>query len=220
MGIEPTNEWLETMNRFRAHWSAVNAALSPAELTLNGGYTLAGGFEPDIQEVDNRREAVQDQLNVLSIARADRNILRTALGQRLRQFRSAVNAFLPGSTYLISIPYQPLAGASAGVWKEATDEVAHLWDTINGNVPPVAGFVPPLLLAGGYARADFVADADELSGFYRQVSNATQVMRLTRVDRNRAFLGPRSRMIQYRLAVQGSFPAGHELLLTLPPLGS
>ena len=87
---------------------------------------------------------------------------------------------------------------------------------IDANSPPVAGYVPPLLLAGGYGRAQFVADADDLAGSYEIVSDRTQELQLARALRDETFEGPRARMVQYRMAVIGTFAEGNSLLATLP----
>lgn len=194
----------------------MNTELAPGELTLSGGYTLNGGFVPDRQAVADAIKAVVVATNMLSMARSDRDILRDAIGLRFKQFRAALHAFLPGSNYLESIPSKPYPASSAGEWQQATDRLANLWGRIDANSPPVAGFVPPLLLAGGYGRAQFVADADELVSSYEEVSRRTMELQLARALRDETFEGPRARMVQYRMAVLGTFAEGHELIATLP----
>lgn len=216
MAILTIGERLQAMDEFIAHWTALNAALAPSELALSGGYTLAGGFVPDREAVRQSQADVIARENALSIARAVRDELRGALSGRFKQFRAAVHAFLPESNYLVSIPKKPLPAASAWEWREACTEVATLWERIDANVPPVAGFVPPLLLAGGYARAQFAADADALQDAYENVADRTTDLRLAKALREEVYEGPRARMVQYRLAVLGTLEGGNALLATLP----
>ena len=216
MPVLTIGERLAAMDEFIAHWTAVNAALAPSELTLSGGYTLAGGFVPDRAAVRQSQADVIARENALSIARAVRDELRGRLSGRFKQFRAAVNAFLPETTYLVSIPQKPLPAASAGEWREACTEVVNLWARIDANVPPVAGFVPPLVLAGGYARAQFEADADEMLDAYEDVADRTMDLRLGKALREEIYDGPRARMVQYRLAVLGTIGEPNALLKTLP----
>src|SRR5688500_4971222 len=119
MAVLAIGEWLSIMDTFRTHWTAVNSELAPGELTLSGGYTLNGGFVPDRQAVADTINAVVVASNMLSVASADRDILRDAIGLRFKQFRAALHAFLPGSTYLESIPAKPYPASSAGEWQQA-----------------------------------------------------------------------------------------------------
>ena len=75
MPISGVGSWLPTIDEFIAHWTEVNVALAPAELTLSGGYPVGdGGLSTDRESVDAAIEAVQDQLNLLSISRANRDL--------------------------------------------------------------------------------------------------------------------------------------------------
>ncbi|MEO7453207.1 MAG: hypothetical protein ABIV13_00410 [Fimbriimonadales bacterium] len=216
MAVLTHGERLQTMDTFISHWNAVNLALAPGELALNGPYTLACGFVPHRAAVSDSMEEVVERENLWSVARSDRDRLRGRISARFSQFRAAVTALLPGSTYLVSIPKKPYPASSAGEWSDACTRVASLWALIDANTPPVAGFVPPLTLAGGYARAQFVADADELRDAYETVRERAMDLRMARALREEIYAAPKARMVHYRLAVLGSFAAGNELVLTLP----
>jgi hypothetical protein len=221
MPITGVGSWLPTIDEFMAHWAEVNTALAPAELTLSGGYTLTGdgnGLTDDRVLVDDAIEAVQDQLNLLSNARGVRDLARVAMNPRFVQFRNAIGAFLPNSQYEQSIPATPQFETSPGDWRDAMDDMDHLWGVVNTNTPPVPGFTPPLLLAGGYARATFTTDATALNTAFTSVSTLAQDADQSRAHRDSVFAPVYERLKQYRLAVAAMFGEEDELLATLPAL--
>jgi hypothetical protein len=221
MPITGVGSWLPTIDEFLAHWADVNAALAPSELLLSDGYPREGdgvGLVFDRDEVDAAIEAVQDQLNLLSNARGTRDLARVALNPRFVQFRNAINAYLHNSQYLQSIPATPQFETSPGDWRDAMDDMDHLWGVINTNTPAVPGFTPPLLLAGGYARATFTTDAAALNTAFVSVSTLDQDAQQSRSHRDAVFAPVYERLKQYRLAVQATFGPEHELIATLPAL--
>jgi hypothetical protein len=223
MPITGVGSWLPTIDEFIAHWTAVNAFLAPGELSLTGPYDLTNlGGNPNLTDdrivVDDAIEAVQDELNLLSTARADRDIARVALNPRFVQFRAMVNGVLPGSRYLTSMPATPQINDSPGDWHDAIDDMSHLWAEINANVPPFPGFAPPLLLAGGYAVATFNTESNALKGFFTDVTTHAQDAEQARKHRDIVFAPVYERLKQYRDTVQGMFGSEDELYQTLPAL--
>lgn len=223
MPISGVGSWLPTVDEFIAHWTAVNAHLAPDELSLTGPYDLtSGGGNPNLTDdrgdVDDAIEAVQDQLNLLSTARADRDIARVALNPRFVQFRNLVNGMLPGSRYLTSMPTAPQMNDSPGDWHDGIDDLSNLWAMVNTNVPPYTGFTPPLLLSGGYAIATFNTEGDALKLIFTEVSEQAQNTQQARTHRDVVFAPVYERLKQYRDIVQGMFGPEDELFLTLPAL--
>jgi len=129
-----------------------------------------------------------------------------------------VRGQLPGSLYLHSIPRTPLFASSPGVWRDAMDDMANLWATINTNTPAVPGFTPPLKLSGAYLQATFATDAAALSTAFTAVSNADIGLKNSREARDIAFAPVYQRMKQYRLAVAAALPPGHPLASSIPAL--
>lgn len=214
-------KWLTTIDKFLAHWAAANAALSPGELTLSGGYSRSGAPNSLVNDRDvvaAAMEAVQVQTNLLTVAQSARDIARVPLGRRFIQFSSAINAFLPGSRYLQSVPITPQLDQSPGAWHEAMDNLSNLWDAVDANTPPVPGFTPPLVLAGGYDLAAFSADSEALNLSFSSVSTFEQEAEQARAVRNAAFAAVYERLKQYRLVVQALFFKHDEVYKTLPLL--
>nr|MDP9179388.1 hypothetical protein [Gemmatimonadota bacterium] len=223
MPISGVGSWLPTIDEFIAHWTAVNAALAPGALTLSDGYELPnGGGNPNITDdraaVDDAIGDVQSQLNLLSNARGVRDLARVALNPRFLQFRNAIGAYLHNSQYLQSIPPTPQFDQSPGDWRDAMDDMVHLWGVINTNTPAIPGFTPPLLLAAGYTLATFTTDAAALNTAFITVSSLDQDAQQSREHRDAVFAPVYERLRQYRLAVQATFGPEHELIATLPAL--
>jgi hypothetical protein len=217
MPIAGVNTWLPTIDEFVTHWTAVNAFLAPGAFTLSGGYALTS-LQTDRTAVDTAISNVEGLNNLLNTARGDRDIRRAAMLPRLVQFNSAVRGQLPGSRYIKSLSKLPNLGSSPGVWRRAMDDVQNLWTTINANSPPVAGFTPPLVLAGNYAILAFTADNTALDASFTAVEGAEQNDQQGRAQRDAVFAPVYERLRQYRLAILAALPTGNPLLETVPRL--
>lgn len=217
MPITGVASWLPVIDEFLQHWLDVDAALAPGALTLSGGYDRAD-LVTDRASVAAAITAVQTRLNTEQTARGDRDVKRAGVQPRFIQFRAGVNAQLPGSRYLPAIPIAPQFKEPAGTWRDRMDDMQSLWTTINVNNPPVAGFTPPLLLAGGYTVLGFTADAAALNTAFTALSSAEQATQLSREQRDAVFAPVYNRLKQYRQAVTATFPAGNPLLDSLPKL--
>ena len=216
MPITGVGSWLPTIDEFIAHWTAVDAALG-SNFALIGNYKLTGltadraTLATAITDTTNKENTRQD-------AMGDRDVKRAAIKPRIVQFGPTVRGQLPGSLYIRSIPKTPGFDRSPGVWREAMDDMANLWATINTNTPPVTGFTPPLKLSGGYAQATFVTDAAALSAAFTALTNADQNLRNSRSARDAVFAPIYQRLKQYRLAVAAALPVGSPLIASIPAL--
>jgi hypothetical protein len=213
MAISSIGSYLGTMDEFIDHWTAVNAAVSPAELLLAGGYALTD-FSTDRDAIETALTAVQSADNSRQIAAGNRDLKKAALRMRLAQYRAAVTGILAGTAYSKSPPKLPKFTATPGVFRDALDDMANGWNHVNTDT--IDGFTPPLLLAGGYALATFNTDLVDLRAAFLASTNADDDDRLTRDSRN-VLLGPaKARMVQYRQAVKSILPSGSALLLNIP----
>ncbi len=217
MPITSVGSWLPTIDEFLQHWSDVNAALAPSALTLLGGYARAT-LVTDRAAVETAITDVQTKDNTAQVARGDRDVRRANVKPRFVQFRAAVTGQLPNTKYIPAIPKAPGFTQSPGIWRDALDDMANLWTTINTNNPPVSGFTPPLTLAGGYTILLFTGESGNLKNAFVAVGNAEQGAQMARENRDAVFAPVYQRLKQYRLAVQGIFPAGSALLDSLPSL--
>ncbi|MBS1715877.1 MAG: hypothetical protein JST30_16235 [Armatimonadetes bacterium] len=217
MPITSIGSWLPTIDEFLQHWTDVNAALSPGELTLLGTYNRAS-LVADRALVESAVTDVQQKDNTTQIARGDRDVKRAGVRPRFLQFRAAVNGQLPGTKYIPALPRTPQYGDAPGKWRDAMDDMSNLWTTINTNNPPVIGFTPPLKLAGGYVVLVFIQDVTAMKAAFTTLANAEQVAQLSREARDQVFAPVFQRLKQYRQAVAGAFPASHQLVQSLPRL--
>jgi len=217
MPITGVGSWLPTIDEFIAHWTAVNVVIGGTGFQLSGGYKVTD-LTADRATVAAAITDVQTKENTRQNAAGDRDVKRAAIRPRILQFGPTVRGQLPGSLYVHSIPRTPLFQASPGVWRDAMDDMANLWATINTNIPAVPGFTPPLKLSGAYLQATFATEATALSTAFTAVSNADIGLRNSREARNIAFAPVYQRMKQYRLAVAAALPPGHPLASSIPAL--
>ena len=207
------SSYLPTTDEFRAHWTNVNAALAPSALTLLGPYALA--------DLTTHRGELSDAItdlvagnNVLEGHRQDRDDAKPLIRERMRQLGAAIRGLLAGATQIGHIPELVELSASQGKWIVAMRDHINLWTDVNANPP--AGFVGPLLLFGGYTVANFTTDCTALEDSLEGVTLAEQNVDDFLRARDSIYQEIRDRLILYRQAVEGSFPADHALVLSLP----
>lgn len=215
MAISSIGSYPPTLEQFIAHWTEVNAAISPSAFTLTGGYGLAD-FTADRDALVATFTPIIAADNVRQGAAADRDSRKAALRPRMFQFRGAVIGMLAGSKYVNMQPVMPIPRAAESKFLRPFDDMADVWNSINTDTIP--GFTGPLLLAGGYALADFNADLAALRAAYIAATDAENGSRSARATRNVLLKPLRARMVQYRQAVKAALPMGSPLLLTIPAL--
>lgn len=212
MPLSSVVSYLSTMDEFITHWLDWNAQTS-ANNTLPGGFKAA-----DLQTMrDNLQTAitaVETPRNQLQAAGAARDLKKGPLIERLRQMKGRVLGELAGTTYASMLPHMPNFTAGEGVFLRAMDDMQSLWVQIN-SAPP-AGFTAPLKLVGNYTAANHAADIASLRASYTAYNTALQTVELKLGARNEMLPPIKFRLVQYRQVIQGSFPAGHNLILSLP----
>lgn len=207
--------YLQTLDRFLAHWEAVDAELAPAQLTLIPAYTRAS-LQSARDELATLMAKVVEEENDQEGLTGERNIRRKALRARMVQFRKVVRGLMPDSSYAKIVPETPLVDSSLNVWLGALDGFSGLWEMIEADPPP--GVPVPFLIAGGYGLADFNADADALRSVYTGLVGEENDMVGALAERDRVWSATRSRLVQYRAVVSGSFELSHPLVRSLPRL--
>lgn len=213
MAISSIASYLPTMQEFIDHWTAVNASISPTVLTLLGGYAVAD-FTADRDAIDAAITAIEPADNARQFAAAQRDLQKGVVRPRIFQFRATVLGQLAGTAYAKTLPTMPNFSANQGAHLKVLDDVANGWANINAATIP--GFTGPLLLAGGYAVADFTADVAEMRARFIASTVADDNDRLARSQRNVLLKPAKARMVQYRQAVKGILPPGDPLLNTIP----
>jgi hypothetical protein len=216
MPIKSFTTYLSTTQEFITHWEAVNADLGAGgPLVLTGPYAVAD-LTASRTALQAKITAIEATDNAAQIAANDRDNKKEALRERVRQFRAAVQGFIPDSQYLQAMPLQP--GAKYSPWDvmKALDDMARLWATINATPP--TGFTPPLKLQCGYLIAEFNVEVTAMRAAYAAVESSGQNALIAREIRNQG-MGPlRTRLVQYRLAVMANYTKGHAMIESLPKL--
>jgi hypothetical protein len=210
----PIFTFVPKVNDFIAHWTSVNAALGSA-LTLPGGYVLAS-LTADRDSLNTLYTAVVTTDNTQQVAAGDRDTRRASQREKMRQFRMAVQGQLAGSTYVNALPTLFRKDAKEGDVLAALRDIANIWSLIN--TTPPAGFTAPLLLNGPFTMANFNTALSQLVTAYATYASASEGSTLARENRNALINPVIARLVQYRLAVQGAFPAGNALIASLPAL--
>lgn len=207
------SSYLPTIDEFRAHWTNVNLALAPNPLVLLGPYALAD-LDSDRDDLSDAITALVAGTNVLEGFRQDRDNLKPDVQERMRQLGQKIRGILAGSTQEGHIADLIDLNASQGKWLVAMRDAIDNWTQVNADPP--AGFVGPLTLFGGYTLANFTADCTALETALQGVTQNEQFEEDLRKERDRIYLEVRDHLVTYRDAVEGSFPANHPLILSLP----
>ena len=215
MTLHELNQIIPTLNGFIAHWGLVNAALGASPVVLTGNYNLAS-LTADRDNLNALQTAVVGAENGRQAAAADRDFRKIALRERVRQFRGSVVGRFGGSIYITILPKLPTPGVKQQDFLRALDDTVTLWTRFNTSPPP--GFAGPLLLTGSYALATFVADVAALRTAFANITSTAEAATFARKTRDAAIIPLRARLVQYRQAVAGSFPAGSALIASLPRL--
>jgi hypothetical protein len=215
MPIAPKN-YLSKIDEFAAHWPQVNTSLGSA-LVLTGNYTVAT-LGTDRTALAAQITAVETAINTNEGAITNRDTLRAAMKERIRQFNSIVRGAFPRSQYENMLPRIPGFTAAPGIWMKAMADMNNVWTLINAITPIPLGAPIPLLLVGGYTLATFTTDQAALNTAFTAIETTENVTE-TAIDQRDVLWNPiYQRLRQYRLAVQGRFVTGAALLLSLPAL--
>lgn len=218
MPLDDLGSYVPTMNEFGLHWEDVNTELGGApatDLKLEGGFTRAM-FLLLRDEIQAAITAMEGLDNARQIAADSRDQLKTAVRDRLGQFRAMLRGLLSKSKYAASAPVLPDVSTSESKFLGPFDDAADLWSRINADAT-IAGFTPPLVI-GAYALATFTADIAAVRAAYLAVLTADNDKRLAIRERDVLLPKAREYMVQYRSIVEGLFGSGHPLTQSLPVL--
>lgn len=212
----PPKDYLTKIDEFIAHWTQVNATLG-SPIILTGNYGLAS-LQSDRDDLADEITALEAAINTNQGAISDRDVRRAAVKERMRQFSQLVRGAFPKSRFERMLPRAPGLTSAPGRWMKAMADVQNIWALINAVTPVPVGAPIPLILTGGYTLANFGTDQAALNAAFTAVDTTESVVS-TAVQRRDAVWDPiYERLRQYRLAVQGRFPAGAPLLESLPRL--
>jgi len=216
-GIAPKN-YLSKTDEFLAHWPQVNTALGPSgPLILTGNYTVAT-LGTDRTALATQIALVETTINTNEGAITTRDLARAAMKERIRQFNALVRGAFPRTTYENMLPRVPSFNAAPGIWMKAMADMNNVWTLINAIAPPPVGAPIPLILSGNYTLALFITDQTALNAAFSAIETTENTVETAIQQRDFLWDPIYQRLRQYRLQVQGRFPAGSPLLLSLPSL--
>ena len=216
MVISGPSSYPATISLFLTHWDAVNTELGAGgPLVLPDGTTRAL-LSTMYDDLVSFAASIQGNLNDQEIARGTINLSKAALLDRLGEFNRKVRGFLAKTPYANALPDVPTANAGQARILGPLDDCSSLWTKINAATIP--NFTPPLLMPDGYPVATFDTDLAALKAAYLSYSVAEQTLKLEREKRNDLQDKAKTALRDYRAAVQGSFPAEHAMVTSLPAL--
>jgi len=187
------------------------------------GIGLQGGImRPDFVAMQGELEAAHDAVTDAgvdrSLARAQLDVLIEKLQGKVVEFNKRLRADFAGTPYeRVMVPVFPIGAAEAAV-RETLRHVGRLWEKINQISPAPAGVAMPLVLLGGYSRANFDLDRTALRMDYRALGDAEVDLKVAREERNDVQDRIYEVLKAYRLKIPTVLPEGHALLDALPVL--
>jgi hypothetical protein len=193
MAITGLNSVFSTVGEFAAHWAQAEAVLG-APILLAGGYALAK-FREDGLAFEAQLQTVGLAEVQASAARGVRHATRRTVRGRLRQYRYAVRAALPGSSLAREMPGLPQEEAADGSFLTAIGQFCGHWAQVNAALG-----ASPLVLIGGYGLAELRAAYDTLENQVMEMSALIEAARAGRGERDAMIAALIERMVQYQNA--------------------
>lgn len=213
MPITGPTSYLTTTDEFLAHWEAANTTLGVGnEIVLAGGITVAM-LQAKKNLLVTKRALVEAKLNLVEAARGDIDNRKAALLVRINQFKEAVQADFPGSTYERTLPQVPSINDGQGVFVKALDDANTGWAMVNADPA-----FPDLTLLGGYTQATFDTDITALGAAYTTYNKAGKIVDITIQERNDIQDEIYDILLAYRKKLPTKFPKNHALVESLPEL--
>lgn len=216
MPITTITSYIPTMQAFAQHWSMVNATLGASPILLKGAYSLAN-FNTDITNMQAAFTNVINMQNAFENAGENVQVKKRAIAVRLPQFNRIARAMLIGTGYLRALPKVLSTTVAEGYYLTSLEDMKSLWATINADTT-VPGFVPPIIIAGGYTQANFVTELTALRVAYLALHNSEVSYQKTLGDRNVLLRPAFDRMIQYREIILGRYVKTDPFATSLPRL--
>ena len=216
MPITSIGSYITTAQGFIHHWTSAQNQILGTPILLQGGYDLAT-FETDFATASTSIYGISGKVVELGILRSQLEMQKSAIRERLRQFRGIAQGQLAGTRFVDEVPTLPKEGVIQSRFIDPLDRAATLWLRVQ---KPVAqgGAGISISLPGAYDVAQFLADITELKATY--LAEATGAADLEDALKFRdATLAPfYERMKQYRQVIVGYLPQGNPLLNDVPRL--
>ncbi len=202
---------MATFNQFLEHWTLANAELSPGAVVLTGGYDLAD-YTADLATLEDLYETLAEDEVTLVSQRVTRDSTEPLISERMRQFRAFVKGAHGDSNWAHSLPDTPMGSSQGGIWINAITKFKKVWTEMD------AVLTPDVTLTGGYTLANFTTQTDALAAALTDISESQVSTKKALEDRNDLYDVLRKHLANYRLVVEGSFPAEHAMIESIPRL--
>jgi hypothetical protein len=210
-------KFLKVMDAFLAHWADVNTATAPDVLLLAGAFSRAD-LQVERAAISNLLTAAIQAQNEVESLFFERSRQKGILLNRMKEFNAVVRGRFSDAWPATALFPLPLAGASAAKWIVAMRDIVVLWSEVNANPP--AGFVPPLVLSGGYSQAQFAAETAALGQLFQEITTARHALSSARIAVREQCAAVRQKLAFYRFAVNGRLGFDVPLSQTIPKLTS
>lgn len=218
MPITNNASYIPTMNQFLAHWTQVNAVLSPGLTvrTEKGASADRTAFQNLRNSIQNLANGVVDKLNDQEIARGEINKQKEVLLALINQFNGMLDAYWADTPFMYARPLAPGITDGQEKFLAPVRDMAMLWPKLDA-APAPAGVDLPLTI-GGKGASDALSMLGALETAYAAEADAEQNVVLARATRERAKADAYAFMKAYRVAVPTRCAGIPDVLNTLPAL--
>ena len=216
MAITGPTSYVGTTQQFITHWDSVNEGLpANGKLALPDGMTVTT-FTAKRTLLLAKRDDVENADIDLSVARADLEIKKEWLHEKINLFNEAIVGKLPNSAYARTLPLVPGIGDGQENFTKPMKGARRIWEKINNSTPPLlpAG----LTLKDGTNQSMFASAIMELSALYDAVTDVEKDVSIEIARRDDVETVLYAAMKQYRLSAPAVLQEGSALIDTLPRL--
>ena len=219
MPLSNNASFVPTMNEFIAHWTQVDAVLTPdlvVGIPGEGAVTLAG-FSALRTALQEQFQRVIDSLNDKEIARGEIRLRKARALAHFNEFNAMLDGYWAGTAFVNARAYAPNFSDGQEVFLAPMRDVFSLWEKLNAGAAP-AGVVLPLVLSDGTTREEFGEELAGIAGSYVAEAAANQGAVLARSERDGLKERIRAILVSYRTVVPARCAQHGSLVETLPVL--
>jgi len=214
MPISGPTSYVSTTEAFLTHWAACDTSLGAGNEIVVSGNVNRAGLQTLLNNLSTKRTEVQADLTDEEIAREDVELQKAALHLRINQFNERVRGVLSGTKWERALPLVPTISEAQSKFTDPLEKAATLWLRLNADPATPA----PLVLQGGYTRAQFAADIAALKTAYTTWNAAVTNAKISLEERNDIQDLIYAVLKDYRSAMPSYFTKGHALIDSLPDL--
>lgn len=211
MPISGPSSFLPVVDSFLAHWASCNTALGVAgPMVLSDGEVVADLLALRTT-LDGQQTEVESERNGREFARANIEIRKAALLERLNQFNTMIRSLDSGGLYTAMLPLAFGIGDAPGKVTRALVDVGDAWDRYEAAVSAVT-------LPGGYELPAFQTDLAALKAAFTAHALADNAVKFARNRRNLTQDAIYPILKKYRVRVEAVFGEASAETASLPRL--